>query len=47
MGGQTALNCALELEKLGVLKKFKVEMIGAKKIQLILQKIENYSKGNE
>ena len=31
MGGQTALNCALELEKLGVLKKFKVEMIGAKK----------------
>ena len=25
MGGQTALNCALELEKLGVLKKFKVE----------------------
>jgi len=44
MGGQTALNCALELEKLGVLKKFKVEMICAKKAQLILQKIENYSK---
>ncbi|MEJ0060876.1 MAG: carbamoyl-phosphate synthase large subunit [Terricaulis sp.] len=30
MGGQTALNCALELEKRGVLAKHKVEMIGAK-----------------
>jgi carbamoyl-phosphate synthase large subunit len=30
MGGQTALNCALSLEKSGVLKKFGVEMIGAK-----------------
>jgi len=29
MGGQTALNCALELEKFGVLKEFNVEMIGA------------------
>ena len=29
MGGQTALNCALSLRKLGVLKKFGVEMIGA------------------
>jgi carbamoyl-phosphate synthase large subunit len=29
MGGQTALNCALSLEKMGVLKKFAVEMIGA------------------
>lgn len=29
MGGQTALNCALELEKKGVLKEFNVEMIGA------------------
>jgi len=29
MGGQTALNCALSLEKMGVLKKFGVEMIGA------------------
>ncbi len=29
MGGQTALNCALSLEKMGVLKKFNVEMIGA------------------
>lgn len=29
MGGQTALNCALDLDKHGILKKFKVEMIGA------------------
>lgn len=29
MGGQTALNCALALEKQGILKKFNVEMIGA------------------
>ncbi|MEY2685844.1 MAG: carbamoyl-phosphate synthase large subunit, partial [Pseudomonadota bacterium] len=29
MGGQTALNCALELHKHGVLDKYKVEMIGA------------------
>ena len=31
MGGQTALNCALDLAREGVLDKFKVEMIGAKK----------------
>ena len=30
MGGQTALNCALTLDRTGVLKKHKVEMIGAK-----------------
>ncbi len=30
MGGQTALNCALDLEKHGVLAKYGVEMIGAK-----------------
>ncbi|MGI9230286.1 MAG: carbamoyl-phosphate synthase large subunit, partial [Methylocystis sp.] len=30
MGGQTALNCALSLEKMGVLKNFDVEMIGSK-----------------
>ncbi|KZX80529.1 carbamoyl phosphate synthase large subunit [Oleiphilus sp. HI0009] len=29
MGGQTALNCALDLEREGVLDKFGVEMIGA------------------
>ncbi|GAB6040270.1 carbamoyl-phosphate synthase large subunit [Endothiovibrio diazotrophicus] len=30
MGGQTALNCALDLDREGVLEKFGVEMIGAK-----------------
>lgn len=29
MGGQTALNCALDLSKNGVLKKYNVELIGA------------------
>jgi carbamoyl-phosphate synthase large subunit len=29
MGGQTALNCALDLEREGVLKKYNVELIGA------------------
>ncbi len=29
MGGQTALNCALSLKKMGVLDKFGVQMIGA------------------
>ncbi|VAW56724.1 Carbamoyl-phosphate synthase large chain [hydrothermal vent metagenome] len=31
MGGQTALNCALDLDREGVLEKFNVEMIGAQK----------------
>jgi len=31
MGGQTALNCALDLDREGVLKKYNVELIGAKK----------------
>tara|TARA_R110002074_G_scaffold228259_2_gene399925 strand:- start:129063 stop:132278 length:3216 start_codon:yes stop_codon:yes gene_type:complete len=31
MGGQTALNCALNLDKHGVLKKHNVELIGASK----------------
>ncbi len=31
MGGQTALNCALDLDKHGVLEKYGIEMIGAKK----------------
>ncbi|MGI1678937.1 MAG: carbamoyl-phosphate synthase large subunit [Cellvibrionaceae bacterium] len=30
MGGQTALNCALDLEREGVLEEFGVELIGAK-----------------
>ena len=29
MGGQTALNCALSLRRMGVLEKFNVKMIGA------------------
>lgn len=29
MGGQTALNCALDLSKQGILKKYSVELIGA------------------
>jgi carbamoyl-phosphate synthase large subunit len=31
MGGQTALNCALDLDKHGVLQKYNVELIGASK----------------
>ncbi len=31
MGGQTSLNCALDLDREGVLAKFDVELIGAKK----------------
>ncbi len=31
MGGQTALNCALDLDREGILEKYSVEMIGAKK----------------
>lgn len=31
MGGQTALNCALDLDKHGVLAKYSVELIGASK----------------
>ncbi len=30
LGGQTALNCALDLHRHGVLERFKVEMIGAR-----------------
>ena len=31
MGGQTALNCALDLARHGILEKYKVQMIGASK----------------
>src|SRR5690606_18428075 len=31
MGGQTALNCALDLDREGILEKYKVELIGANK----------------
>ena len=34
MGGQTALNCALDLDKHGVLKKYNVELIGASKVAI-------------
>jgi len=34
MGGQTALNASLKLEKSGILKKHNVEMIGAKLISI-------------
>ena len=34
MGGQTALNVSLELEELGVLRKFHVEMIGATRVSI-------------
>ena len=39
MGGQTALNCALELDNRGVLELFGVEMIGAKAD--VIDKAEN------
>jgi len=39
MGGQTALNCALELHQHGVLERFGVEMIGAKPD--VIDKAEN------
>ncbi len=34
MGGQTALNCALDLVREGVLKKFNVELIGASQVAI-------------
>ena len=39
MGGQTALNCALDLAREGVLKQFNVEMIGATADAIDKQKI--------
>ena len=42
MGGQTALNCALELEKRGVLERYGVEMIGAK--ASVIEKAEDREK---
>ena len=40
MGGQTALNCALDLAREGVLQQFDVELIGAKRSPLIKRKTE-------
>lgn len=45
MGGQTALNCALDLDREGVLEKYGVEMIGAKKDAI--DKAEDRSKFKE
>jgi carbamoyl-phosphate synthase large subunit len=42
MGGQTALNCALDLHKHGVLAKYGVEMIGAN--EAAIEKAEDRSK---
>jgi carbamoyl-phosphate synthase large subunit len=42
MGGQTALNCALDLEREGVLAKYNVEMIGAS--SEAIEKAENREK---
>ncbi|MGP1930273.1 MAG: carbamoyl-phosphate synthase large subunit [Arsenophonus sp. ET-YP4-MAG3] len=45
MGGQTALNCALELEYKGILKKFNVSMIGV--TADAIDKAENRQKFNK
>jgi carbamoyl-phosphate synthase large subunit len=45
MGGQTALNCALELDRRGVLDLFGVEMIGAKAD--VIDKAENRARFRE
>ncbi len=42
MGGQTALNCALDLERTGVLAKYGVEMIGAR--AEVIEKAEDRKK---
>ena len=45
MGGQTALNCALDLDKHGILKKYNVELIGAS--QEAIDKAEDRQKFKE
>ncbi|WP_153768125.1 carbamoyl-phosphate synthase large subunit [Labrenzia sp. CE80] len=42
MGGQTALNCALDLEEMGILEKYGVEMIGAR--AEVIEKAEDREK---
>ncbi|POF29709.1 carbamoyl-phosphate synthase large subunit [Roseibium marinum] len=42
MGGQTALNCALDLQEMGILEKFGVEMIGAR--AEVIEKAEDREK---
>jgi carbamoyl-phosphate synthase large subunit len=41
VGGQTALNCAMSLARMGVLEKYNVELIGAK--PEVIEKAENRS----
>lgn len=45
MGGQTALNCALDLEREGILTRFNVEMIGA--TADVIDKAEDRQKFNK
>ena len=40
MGGQTALNLAIKAEEVGLLKKYKIELIGAKSKQLKMLRTE-------
>ena len=40
MGGQTALNLAMEAEKKGILRRYKIELIGANSKAMLMQKIE-------
>ncbi|MDA9818394.1 carbamoyl-phosphate synthase large subunit, partial [Flavobacteriaceae bacterium] len=44
VGGQTALNCALDLNKFGILKKYNVKMLGAD--PQAIEKAENRAKFN-
>ena len=45
VGGQTALNCALELDSIGILNKYNVEMLGAKADSI--DKAENRERFNK
>ncbi|AJC48399.1 carbamoyl-phosphate synthase large subunit [Allofrancisella guangzhouensis] len=45
VGGQTALNCALDLDKQGILEKYNVEMLGAKADSI--DKAENRERFNK
>lgn len=45
VGGQTALNCALALDKAGILEKYNVEMLGAKADSI--DKAENRERFNK
>ena len=44
MGGQTALNLSIELEKKKILKKFNVKLIGASQKVINKAEIESFSK---